>query len=156
MRFPVKSLAALIAASVVPFAVADTLYKLIDKNGKITYSEEKPKSFDGQVIELNIDRNANTAVLPKPTPVTETAARKREAADKKDQHLEDLKTRLDEAKKKLQDAKDNPGPEDVDRVGTKSGFTRAVPTPAYEKKLAELQEKVAQAEQELKRAGGTP
>ena len=156
MRFPVKSLAALIAASVAPFAAADTLYKLIDRNGKITYSEEKPKSFDGQVIELNIDRNANTATLPKPTPVTETAERKREAAEKKDQHLEDLKARLDEAKKKLQDAKDNPGPEDLERVGTKSGFTRGVPTEAYEKKLAKLQDDVKDAEQELKRAGGSP
>ena len=156
MRFPVKSLAALIAVAVAPFAAADTLYKLIDRNGKITYSEEKPKSFDGQVIELNIDRNANTATLPKPTPVTETAARKREAAEKKDQHLEDLKARLEEARKKLQDAKDNPGPEDLDRVGTKSGFTRGVPTEAYEKKLAKLQEDVKDAEQELKRAGGSP
>ena len=156
MRFPVKSVAALVVAGAVPFALAAPLYKLIDKNGKITYSEEAPKDFDGQVIRLDIDPNANTAVLPKPTPVTETAARKREAAEKKDQHLEDLKTRLDEARKKLQDARDNPGPEDLDRVGTKSGFTRGVPTEAYEKKLAKLQEDVKDAEQELKRAGGTP
>ena len=156
MRSPIKSLAAAIAASSVAFAMADTLYKLIDKNGKVTYSEEAPKNFDGQVIRLDIDRNANTAVLPKPTPVTETAARKRDAAEKKDQHLEDLKTHLDEAKKALQDAKDNPGPGDVDRVGTKSGFTRGVPTEEYEKKLAKLQDDVKKAEEDLKRAGGSP
>jgi len=156
MRFPVKTLAAMIAAGVASIAMANTLYKLIDKNGKVTYSEEAPKNFDGQVIRLDIDPNANTAVLPKPTPVTETAARKREAAEKKDQHLEDLKTRLEEARKKLQDANDNPGPEDLDRVGTKSGFTRGVPTEAYENKLAKLQEEVKDAEQELKRAGGSP
>ncbi|HST01197.1 MAG TPA: DUF4124 domain-containing protein [Usitatibacter sp.] len=156
MRTPMKILAAAIAAGLASSAVANTLYKLIDKDGKITYSEEAPKNFDGQVIRLDIDPNANTAVLPKPTPVTETAARKRDAAEKKDQHLDDLKAHLDDAKKKLQDAKDNPGPGDLDRVGTKAGFTRGVPTEAYEKKLAKLQEDVSQAEQELKRAGGSP
>src|SRR5580704_10815022 len=49
------------------WALAQTVYKLIDKNGKITYSEEKPKNFDGQVIPMNIDPNANTATLPKAT-----------------------------------------------------------------------------------------
>jgi len=156
MRFPLKSLAVMIAASTVSVAVAQTLYKLIDRNGKITYSEEKPKNYDGQVIELNIDRNANTATLPKPNPVTETAARKRDAAEKKDQRIEDARTKLAEARKKLQDAKDNPTDEDLERVGTKSGFTRGVPTPAYEKKLAKLQDDVTEAEQELKRAGGSP
>lgn len=156
MRIPMKPLAAAIAACAASFAMADTLYKLIDKNGKITYSEEAPKNFDGQVIRLDIDRNANTAVLPKPSPVTETAARKRDAAEKKDQQREDLKTRVDEAKKALQDAKDNPGPGDVDRVGTKTGFTRAVPNEEYEKKLAKLQDDVKKAEEDLKRAGGTP
>jgi len=155
MRISPKTLVAAIAASAAALATADTLYKLIDKNGKITYSEEAPKNFDGQVIRLDIDRNANTAVLPKPSPVTETAARKREAAEKKDERLEELKTRLDDAKKALQDAKDNPGPGDLDRVGTKSGFTRGVPTEEYEKKLARLQEDVDKAEQDLKRAGGS-
>ena len=156
MRTPMKILVASVAASLASVAVANTLYKLIDKNGKVTYSEEAPKNFDGQVIRLDIDPNANTATLPKPNPVTETAARKREAAEKKDQRVDDLKAKLDDAKKKLQDAKDNPGPDDLDRVGTKAGFTRGVPTEAYEKKLARLQEDVNQAEQELKRAGGSP
>ena len=156
MQTPMKILVAAIAAGFASIAVANTLYKLIDKNGKVTYSEEAPKNFDGQVIRLDIDPNANTATLPKPNPVTETAARKRDAAEKKDQRLDDLKTKLDEARKKLQDATDNPGPEDLDRVGTKAGFTRGVPTEAYEKKLAKLKEDVTQAEQELKRAGGSP
>src|SRR5258708_32401959 len=56
------------AAASCATASAQTLYKLIDKNGKITYSESRPKEFDGQVIELNIDPNANRAVLPKYEP----------------------------------------------------------------------------------------
>ena len=44
------ALAALIAAS--PGA-AQTVYKLIDRNGKVTYSEEPPKDFDGKVIRID-------------------------------------------------------------------------------------------------------
>src|SRR5512134_1167405 len=56
-------------------ADAQTLYKLIDKNGKVTYSEKPPKDFDGKVIRMDIDPKANTATLPKagsgPRPETE-------------------------------------------------------------------------------------
>ena len=41
-------------------AAAQTVYKLIDRNGKITYSEEPPKNFDGKVIRIDIDPNANS------------------------------------------------------------------------------------------------
>ena len=36
-------------AALVPGVVAaqTTLYKLIDKNGKVTYSDSPPKNFDG-------------------------------------------------------------------------------------------------------------
>ena len=47
-------------------ASAETIYKLIDRNGQVTYSEAPPKSFDGQVIRMNLDPNANTATLSKP------------------------------------------------------------------------------------------
>ena len=37
-------------------ASAQTLYKLIDKDGKVTYSEKPPKDFDGKTI-WSFDRN---------------------------------------------------------------------------------------------------
>ena len=49
-------------------ASAQTLYKLIDKNGKVTYSESPPKDFDGKVQRMDIDPKANTATLPRYTP----------------------------------------------------------------------------------------
>src|SRR6476646_9972855 len=58
-------------------ASAQTLYKLIDKDGKVTYSEKPPKDFPGKVIPMDIDPNRNTATLPKPTKEDEAAARRR-------------------------------------------------------------------------------
>lgn len=160
MRFPVKSLAALIAVGVAPFAAADTLYKLIDKNGKITYSEEAPKNFDGKVIRMDIDPNANRSEAP--PSVRDTVRdpgflrQPLEASAQKDRDIAALRARLDAARDALRNAKDHPGAGDVERVGTKSGFTREVPTQEYEAKLAKLEDDVKKAEEDLRRAGGKP
>ena len=60
------------------------------------------------------------------------------------------------ARDALRNAKDHPSPTEVERVGTKSGFTREVATPEYEAKLAKLEDDVKKAEEELRRAGGRP
>src|SRR5450432_850341 len=69
------------AALFAPVTLADVLYKLIDKNGKVTYSEEKPKNFDGQVFRLDIDPNANTATMPKGAKSGEPAVAGRRPVD---------------------------------------------------------------------------
>ena len=141
-------------------ASAQTLYKLIDKNGKVTYSESPPKEFDGKVIRMDIDPKANTATLPKPsaTPREETPSEKilrrptppTGGADK----AQAARDKLEAAKKALKDAQDNPGEGDVQRVGNKGGFTRPVPTDEYQKRLEALQEGVRKAEEELRVAEG--
>lgn len=45
---------------------AQVLYKLIAKDGKITYSDHAPKNFDGQVIRLEPDTGSN--VIPSNRP----------------------------------------------------------------------------------------
>jgi len=62
-----NALLAAVVAMLCGSAFAQTLYKLIDKNGKVTYSEEAPKNFDGKVIRIDIDPNANRATLPNNT-----------------------------------------------------------------------------------------
>jgi uncharacterized protein DUF4124 len=153
---PSTPILALLAACAATLAAAQTVYKLVDKNGKVTYSEEEPKHFDGQVIRIDVNPNANTAILPKPSAVTESESKRRAATAKKEQAVEDLQKRLDEARAALKNAQDNPGDQDMDRIGTKNGFTRAVPTEAYQKKLAKLEDEVKKAEEDLKRAGGSP
>jgi hypothetical protein len=141
------AVAALALALAVP-AAAQTLYKLVGKDGKVTYSEEKPKDFDGQVVPIQVNPEANTATMPKFQPKAASPAPANGAAAK----AESPQERLERARKALQAAKDNPGEGDLDRVGIKGGGTRPVPSEAYLKRLAELERAVKDAEEEVRRA----
>lgn len=155
-RIRFTTLAILAAAFGVTFASAQTLYKLIDKDGKVTYSEAKPKEFDGQVIPLNIDPNANTASFPKPAPGAGASGESSPFRGRKDapklspeERLAQAQDRLDKAKAALQQAQDNPGPDDVMMVGKVGGGVRNIPTEAYTRKLEKLQQDVKDAEDNL-------
>ena len=128
-------------------ASAQTLYKLIDRNGKVTYAEKPPKDFDGKVIRMDVDPNANTATLPKPTVPLVDPSR-----DASNERVKSAREKLEAAKKALQEARDNPGEGDVERVGNKGGGARPVPSEEYSKRLSKLEEAVKEAEEELKRA----
>lgn len=137
--------AAAICAAAAP-AGAQTLYKLIDRNGKVTYVETPPRDFDGKVIRLDIDPKANTATLPKPTePLAAPAA----GAER--EQVRAARAKVETARKALAQARDNPGEGDLARVGKKGGGTRPVPTEDYQKRLAELERQVKDAEEELSR-----
>ena len=136
-------------------AAAQTLYKLIDKNGKVTYSESAPKNYDGQVIRIDIDPNANTATLPKaPPPKTEPAARARAAgsAAREVSPLQAARDRLESAKRALADARDNPRPDEVTWVGKVGGGARPVFTESYQQRVERLELEVKNAEEDLRRA----
>jgi hypothetical protein len=166
MKILVPSLVAVaVAAVAVVPASAQTLYKLIDKNGKVTYSETPPKNFDGKVIRMDIDPNANTATLPKPGagPSTggegaskdaETIRRGTQAQQKKsreEDRLERARARVEEAKARLQDLIDNPGDNDVQRMGKVGGGTRPVLTAEYQERIKQAEAQVKAAEEELER-----
>ena len=144
-------IALLAAALAVALPVsAQTLYKLIGKDGKVTYSEEKPKDFDGQVVPMQINKDANTATLPKfqrPAPA-KPAAPDKDAEGKAQTPQE----KLERAQKALADAKENPREGEIARVGIKGGGTRPVPTEAYLKRLEELERAVKDAEDEVRRS----
>ena len=147
------TLAAIACSLAAALATAQTLYKLVDKNGKVTYSETAPKpgEFDGQVTRIDVNPNANTATLPRFEPKAP------EAATNPGSRMPDARgarERLEAAKKALADARDNPSPDEVTRMGTKGGFTRPVESDAYRAKLAKLEADVKAAEDELKRAEG--
>ena len=131
-------------------AGAQTLYKLIDKDGKVTYSEKPPKDFPGKVIPLTIDPNANTATLPKPgtTIPSSQFARPPESTDR----LKSARERLDAAKKAYQDAVDNPREGELAFIGKVGGGARPVQSEAYTKRLGDLERAVKEAEEDLKRA----
>lgn len=141
-------------------AAAQTLYKLIDKNGKVTYSETPPKNFDGKVIRMDIDPNANTATLPKPgAPPSyndnrDTETGKKQAIkrqQREDDRLERAKARVEDAKARLQDLVENPGDNDVGRVGKAGGGSRPVLTEEYQERIRQAEAQVKAAEEELER-----
>jgi hypothetical protein len=131
-------------------ASAQTLYKLIDKNGKITYSESPPKDFDGKVIRMDIDPNANTATMPKGSQLREEGAAAKNASA--DDAVRSARLRLENAKKALAGARDNPGEADVARIGKKGGGTRPQPSEEYQRRLEKLEADVKEAEEGLEKA----
>lgn len=147
-------LAAAFALAAVP-AAAETLYKLISPSGKVTYAQEVPKNFDGKVIKLEIDPNANTAEGQRAPTKGALDAKAREeklrpvpSADPGGE-LADAKAKLQAARQAYEQARDNPGPDDVHRVGNAKGGARPVFSDEYAQKLAKLQEEVRQAQQQV-------
>ncbi|HEX7606283.1 MAG TPA: DUF4124 domain-containing protein [Usitatibacter sp.] len=97
---------------------ADVLYKLVDKNGKVTYSEKKPENFDGQVIRIDVNTEANTMPAPKasPTPTElspQGAKGNRRPAARASMTPEEARSKAEAACKAFATARDNPGEDDV-------------------------------------------
>jgi hypothetical protein len=160
-RFVSHVILAAAGALFAPMACADVLYKLIDKNGKVTYSEAKPKEFDGQVIRLDIDPNANT--MPKPASgansgePTSSARRTGDGRAKRPDPADRLaaaRERLESAQRALQEARDNPSEGDMQILGNKGGGVRMIPSAGYQAKLDRLEQSVKSAEEELRLAEG--
>ncbi len=135
-------------------SAAQTLYKLIDKNGKVTYADTPPKDFDGKVIPIDIDPNRNRATLGTPgTPEAERAiGEKVKANDAASSGLKQAQARLETARKDLAVARENPLEGEVERAGKAGGGTRPVFTEAYERRIAALEDAVKAAEDEVQRA----
>jgi hypothetical protein len=156
---PVLRLAgAVLAAAFCVSAQAQVVYKLVDKNGKVTYSETAPKDFAGKVIKLEFDPNANTATLAKPAASTgETAgsrgeSKRRSAQQEAIARLNAAQERLEAAKKALQEARDNPAEGDILMVGKVGGGVRHINSEPYQQKLDKLAQDLKDAEDELRRA----
>ena len=157
--------AALVAGATL--AGAQTLYKLIDKNGKVTYSETAPKDFPGQVIRIDVDPNRNTATLPKLKEAETQPSREAtgkdvrtrgsppsDAPSESGEAGSSAKEKLEAAKKALADAQQNPGEGDLTWIGNKGGGARPIPSEGYAARLEALERQVKAAEEEVRRAEG--
>ena len=134
-------------------AAAETLYKLVSPDGKVTYVQEPPKNFNGKVIRLDIDTTANTAAGRRQAagqPTNEAIIRSNPDAPRL-KALEEAQAKLDAARKAYENARDNPGEGDVRRLGNVGGGARPVFTEEYEKKLARLEAEMKQAQEEVDR-----
>ena len=155
MRFMNTLVFASLAAAAVASAdaAAETLYKLVAPDGKVTYVQEPPKNFDGKVIRLDIDTSANTAAGRKQAPgqaTNEAIIRSNPEAPRVKQ-LDEAQARLEAARKAYETARDNPGEGDVQRIGNKGGGARPVFSDEYRKKLEKLEADMKQAQAEVDR-----
>ena len=134
-------------------AAAETLYKLVSPDGKVTYVQEPPKNFDGKVIRLDIDTSANTTAGRRPAPgqATNEAIIHSNPEGPRMKQLEQAQAKLEAARKAYQNAVDNPGEGDVQRIGNKGGGARPVFSEEYQKKLDKLDADVKQAQDEVDR-----
>ena len=149
---PLRPSLAVLAALLSWGASAQTLYKLVDRNGKVTYTQEEPKGFDGTVTRIEVDPNANKATLPKYAPPAKATAGAERAVGEKVAPAASPQDKLERARRELANAIANPGPDDVTRVGNVGGGTRPVPTDAYRKRLGALEQAVKDAEDEVRRS----
>lgn len=123
---PWSWLAALVLCTAPAASAQQTLYKLIDKSGKVTYSETAPKGFDGQVIPITIDPKANTMAPPKAPPAPPAPAAKagetqnekiiRRRVESKWDRLQAARDRVEAARKAYEDLRDNPAEGDMNWV----------------------------------------
>jgi hypothetical protein len=145
-------------------AAAQTIYKLIDKNGKVTYSEKPPKEFDGRVIRIDVDPNANTATFPKANARGEGARSETEGERiirrKPDTGQEDRVTaaraRLQAAEKAMTDARDTATDDDYMVIRNAGGGVRRVPNEQMSARLAGLEKAVKDAQEALEAAEKGP
>jgi len=97
-------------------AGAVTLYKLVDRDGKVSYVQEVPASFQGKSVTVEIDTAVNSVapnITPKPPQKAEKAAKpgepkpmdylakRRATRDALELRLKTARDRLDAAKKAL-------------------------------------------------------
>lgn len=151
-------LALLVLALACAGADAQSLYKLVDRNGKVTYSDSVPKDFDGRVIPLRIDPGPDpSAQSPGATGEgggrgeTPSGAIIRRKPANDDAPIEAARRRAQAARKAFEDARDNSTPADwvyVNPDRNPQGIRR-FPRPEYEARLADLERKALLAEQEL-------
>lgn len=153
-----RAVAALAFLACAAGAGAQTLYKLVDRNGKVTYSETAPKDFDGKVTPMNIDPNANTATLAKPAPAEAAPAGKAQPPQpvgiKPRGPADFAREKAEKARRQYEQARDNPADSDYEFLGNVGGGTRRVHTSEYKARLAALEQAMRKAEEEAKRAEG--
>jgi Domain of unknown function (DUF4124) len=139
-------------------ASAQTLYKYVDKDGKITYSDKPPK--DGEkATKVTIDTNANVTRLNtkdasgKEQKFADIKARGDARAalrDKLQGEIKTAETNLEKAKKALEDGRVPLEGETRIVVGKTSNSVQR--TPEYFARIEALEEAVKKAEARVKEA----
>jgi hypothetical protein len=142
---------------VVSFAVsAQTVYKQVDKDGKVTYTDKPPsKEQAAQKVDIDTERNVAKPLGSKPVQAKESVDSQLKRRADTDAALE---KKIQQARAKLELATEalargrEPQEEDWMTVGVQSGKPARHLNEAYFERIKRLEEAVRQAEEELDNA----
>ena len=101
VRACLLALAAILAAP----AAAQVLYKLIDRQGRVTYSDKAPKNFDGTVTILTPDTESNLLPSGRPAEAARPPAQAPGVAEGRRATREALEKRLRAAQARVEAAR---------------------------------------------------
>ena len=138
----------------VSFAVsAQTVYKQVDKDGKITYTDKPPsKEQAAQKVDIDTERNVAKPLGSKPAQAKELAdsqlKRRADIEAGREKEIEQARAKLELAKEALARGKE-PQEEDWMTVGAQSGRPFRHLNEAYLERVKQLEEAIRQAEEEL-------
>ena len=127
------------------------LWKVVDKNGKVTYHDrEPPEGTEGTITRIEMNLEGNRAAAPPKAQAGKAApaATKRAAADAE---LAKAQTRLESARKALEEGRVQTEA-DTQWMGNVGGGARPVPTEAYNARVKRLEDAVKAAEADVERA----
>ena len=139
------------------FAVsAQTIYKQVDKDGKVTYTDNPPsKEQAAQKVDIDTERNVAKPLRSNPLQAKGSAdnqlKRRADTEAALEKKIEQARAKLDLAKDELAKGKE-PQEEDWMTVGAQSGTPFRHLNEAYFERVKQLEEAVRQAEQELDNA----
>jgi hypothetical protein len=133
---------------------SQTIYKIIGKDGKVTYSSEPPPG-DAKATKVDI-APGNTAVAPKAGPREETeyekVIRRKPAPSGNDGAVRQARDRLEAARKALENARESVDPEDWTYTNRPGVGPRRFPRPDYTARLERLEADVKSAEEAVAEA----
>lgn len=133
---------------------SQTLWKVVDKNGKVTYfDKEPPAGTEGTVTRIDMNLEANRAAAPK-APAKGDGAKPAAAGTKRAAAEADLakaEARLEAARKSLAEGSEQTDA-DTQWLGNVKGGARPVATEEYTARVKRLEAAVKTAEADVERA----
>lgn len=104
-------------------AAGQVLYKLIDRQGRVTYTDKEPKGFDGKVIRIEPDTESNVLpgakgaeAAPRAAPASPGVAdARRKSREDLEKRLRAAEARMDAARKAIAEDSE-PRPDEMQTV----------------------------------------
>ena len=132
-------------------AAAQTVYKEVDKDGKVTYTDKKPDDSDKKTEKVDINKNRNITQPLVSKEEKEGSSRSSATPEQRIARDNDLLAKLNQARENLERAKEALAsaetPADDEWINIVGG--RRVPSEAYYQRVKTFEDAVKKAEEDL-------